>query len=382
MPTRRRFLRASTRLAAGLTLTPGLLAACADPEADRHTAPNPATDTPPPPDRRLGVALLGLGGYAGGQIAPALQLTTRCRLAGLITGSPEKLPEWQRRYGVADEHCYTYDRLADVADDDAIDVVYVITPTATHKDFTLRALAAGKHVWCEKPMAMDVTECREMIAAAEAADRQLTIGYRMVHEPNTRAFIDHVAARPHGELTGVRALAGYGGTPPPADYWRGQRDMGGGALYDMGVYAINGIRYATGLVPERVLSARQDRLDRPNGTDLTSAFTLRLPGGATAEGWTSVVEKRNLLRAEFADGWAEMQPMQPYRGVRGEASDGTVFGPPVPNQQSLQMDADARAILEATPPVAPGREGLIDVAVIRAVIEAAETGREVPVAIG
>ena len=321
-------------------------------------------------------------GYAGGQIAPALQLTTRCRLAGLITGSPEKLPEWQRRYGIADEHCYTYDRLADVADDDAIDVVYVITPTATHKDFTMRALAAGKHVWCEKPMAMDVAECREMIAAAEAADRRLAIGYRMLHEPNTRAFIDHVAARPYGELTAATALAGFGGSPPAADYWRGQRDMGGGALYDMGVYAINGIRYATGLVPERVLGARQDRIDRPNGTDLTSAFTLRLPGGATAEGWTSVVEKRNRLRPEFADGWAEMQPMQPYQGVRGEASDGTVFGPPVPNQQSIQMDDDARAILEGTPLIAPGREGLIDVAVIRAVVEAAETGREVPIAIG
>lgn len=383
MPTRRRFLHHTTRLAAGITLSPGILAACATGDnGGRPLAGGDPAAAPTQSDRKLGIALLGLGGYASGQIAPALQLTEHCRLAGLITGSPEKLPEWQRKYGVADEHCYTYDRMAEIAEDDAIDVVYVITPTATHKDFTLRGFAAGKHVWCEKPMAMDAAECREMIAAAEAAGKKLAIGYRMMHEPNTRDFIAHVTPRPYGELTGVRGLAGYAGSPPAADYWRGQRDMGGGALYDMGVYAINGIRYATQAIPDRVLSARQERIERPNGTDLTSEFTLRMPGGATAEGWTSVVEKRNLLRPEFASGWAEMDPMQPYNGVRGEASDGTVFGPPVPNQQSIQMDDDALAIMNDIPLIAPGEEGLIDVAIIRAVIESAETGREVPISIG
>ena len=382
MSTRRRFLHNSTRLAAGITLSPGILAACAAGDNGGRPLSTQAPAGGPQPGRKLGIALLGLGGYASGQIAPALQLTEHCELTGLITGSPEKLPEWQRKYGVADEHCYTYDRMDEIADDDAIDVVYVITPTATHKDFTLRGLAAGKHVWCEKPMAMDVAECREMIAAAEAAGKRLAIGYRMMHEPNTRDFIAHVTPRPYGALTGVRGLAGYGGSVPPADYWRGQRDMGGGALYDMGVYAINGIRYATQAIPERVTSARQNRVERPNGVDLTTEFTLRLPGGATAEGWTSVVEDRNLLRPEFERGWAEMDPMQPYNGVRGEASDGTIFGPPVPNQQSIQMDDDALAIMNDEPLIAPGQEGLIDVAIIRAVIEAAETGREVPIAIG
>lgn len=382
--TRRRFLRQSTRLAAGITLAPGLIAACADSAANglaTGTAPRRKPDLAPP-ERPLGVALLGLGGYAEGQIAPALQLTEHCKLVGLITGSPEKLPEWQRRYGVADEHCYTYDRMAEIADDDAIDVVYVITPTATHKDFTLRAAAAGKHVWCEKPMAMTPADCQEMIDACEAAGVVLTIGYRMMHEPNTRDFVDLTTARPFGELTSARSVAGYPGNPPPADYWRGQRDMGGGALYDMGVYTINGLRYATQLIPERVTSARQNRIDRPNGTDLTSEYTLTLPGGVTATGWTSVVQDGNLLRPEFERGWAEMDPMQPYNGVRGEASDGTVFGPPVPNQQSIQMDNDALAIANEVAPVAPGREGLIDVAIIRAVIESAETGREVPIVVG
>ena len=371
--SRRRFLRQTSQATAGLMLAPQLIGCASSGNTDTAKAAQASIGT----SRKIGVALLGLGGYAKGQIAPALQLTSHCELRGLITGSPEKLPEWQRKYGVADEHCYTYDTMDDIADDPAIDVVYVITPTATHKDFTLRAAAAGKHVWCEKPMAMNPAECQTMIDACDKAGVQLTIGYRMLHEPNTRAFIAHTSKRPFGELTAARSLAGYGGNRPPADYWRGQRDMGGGALYDMGVYTVNGLRYATQQIPEAVVRAEQERQDRPNGVDLTTRYTLRFPGGYEADAETSVVEKMNLLRVEGEDGWAQMEPMQPYQGVKGSASDGSVFGPPVPNQQSIQMDNDAQAILNGTAVIAPGRVGLIDVAIIRAIIESAESGGEV-----
>ena len=382
MPTRRRFLRHTAAAGTGALLVPQLLACGGDAgraSAKTQDATAAATDGTP---RKLGVALLGLGGYAKGQIAPALQLTEHCRLTGLITGSPDKLPEWQRKYGIAEEHCYTYDTMDEIGGDDAIDVVYVITPTATHEDFSIRAARAGKHVWCEKPMAMDVDECQAIIDACAAADVRLSIGYRMQHEPNTRQFIQVAKARAFGVPQSARSLAGYAGNVPPADYWRGQRDMGGGALYDMGVYCINGLRYGLQARPESVVRATQDRIRRPNGTDTTSTFTLRFPGDAVggdiiAEAKTSVVEKYNLLRVEAERGWYEMQPMQPYQGVEGSASDGRVFGPPVANQQSIQMDNDALAIMNGTELIAPGVEGQVDVAIIRAIIESAETGREV-----
>ena len=389
MPTRRRFLRHTAAAGTGTLLLPQLLACgSADSratDAGAAVAKTRDANTGLDGDRRLGVALLGLGGYAKGQIAPALQLTEHCRLAGLITGSPEKLPEWQSRYGIAGEHCYTYDTMDAIAEDDAIDVVYVITPTATHRDFSVRAARAGKHVWCEKPMAMDTRECQDIIDACAAAEVRLSIGYRMQHEPNTQAFIEVAQSRAFGAPQSARSLAGYPGNVPPADYWRGQRDMGGGALYDMGVYCINGLRYGLQMRPEAVVRATQNRIDRPNGTDLTTEFTLRFPGGAggggvLAEAETSVVEDYNLLRVEAERGWYEMQPMQPYQGVEGSASDGRVFGPPVPNQQSLQMDNDALAIINDTDLIAPGVEGQIDVAIIRAIIESAERGREVAIA--
>lgn len=375
--SRRRFLRQSVRAAGGLLLAPALIG-CGSQNTASEPDAAPASSPKTSVNRKLGIALLGLGNYAKGQIAPALQNTQHCELRGIITGSPEKIPEWQRKYGVKDENVYSYDNMDELADNDEIDVVYVITPTATHKDFSVRAARAGKHVWCEKPMAMDPAECQEIIDACAANDVRLSVGYRMLHEPNTQDFIALSQQKAFGAFTGAVAEAGYGGSDPPTDYWRGQRAMGGGALYDMGVYSVNGLRYGLQMAPVAVLSARQER---PTEVDVTTEFELEYPDGLRATGWTSVVEKRNRLRIEATDGWHEMQPMQPYNGVEGTTSAGTVLGPPIEGkQQTLQMDNDALAILNGTPVLAPGSMGKADVAVIRAVIESAETGRRVSVA--
>lgn len=369
--TRRKFLRQSAVAATGLIGLPTLVGC-----GGRSTAaqPSPAPAAAPTPTRKLGIAILGLGGYANGQIAPALQLTQHCELRGLITGSPEKLPGWQKKYGITDEHVYTYDQIADLANDDAIDVVYVITPTATHKDFTIQAANTGKHVWCEKPMAMHPEDCRAMIEACEKNKVRLNIGYRMLHEPNTQRMIELSKTKAYGELKNATGRAGYPGGLPALDYWRGQRAMGGGALYDMGVYTINGLCEATQLDPIAVRSAKQDR---PQEVDVTTSYELEFAGGLVAQGKTSVVEDMNLLRVEAEKGWYELSPMQTYNGVQGQTSDGTMLGPPVPNQQSLQMDNDALSILQDSPARAPGEMGLRDIRIIRAIIESAESGKRI-----
>ncbi|MBC6993087.1 Gfo/Idh/MocA family oxidoreductase [Neolewinella lacunae] len=372
---RRQFLRQSISAATGLLLAPGLLACGAKtPASGKEGREENATD--PSASRKIGVAILGLGGYAKGQIAPALQLTEHCELRGLITGSPEKLPEWQAKYAIKDENVYTYDTMEDIASNSAIDVIYVITPTATHRDFVIRAANAGKHVWCEKPMAMRPEDCQQMITACQQNGVKLSIGYRMLHEPNTQKLIELTRTQAYGPITGATSLAGYAGSLPALDYWRGQRAMGGGALYDMGVYTINGLRYGTQLMPLAVVSATQER---PEDVDVTTTYQLEFPNGILANGKTSVVESYNKLRIEATNGWYELDPMQPYEGVQGSTSDGKILGPPVPNQQSLQMDADALAILNNQPVRAPGEEGLKDILIIRAIIESAETGKRVPI---
>jgi predicted dehydrogenase len=138
------------------------------------------------PYKRLGIALVGLGGYAGGQLAPALQHTKNCYLAGIVTGTPAKAADWAKKYNIAQKNIYNYQNFDDIANNPDIDIIYVVLPVSMHKEYTIRAAQAGKHVICEKPMALNAAECRDMIAACKKANRLLSIGYRLHFEPHTQ----------------------------------------------------------------------------------------------------------------------------------------------------------------------------------------------------
>jgi len=328
---------------------------------------------------KLGVALVGLGSYSTGQLAPALQETGHCYLAGIVTGSPWKIPKWQRQYGIKDQNVYNYENMHTIADNDEIDIVYVVVPTGLHMKYSLIAANAGKHVWCEKPMAMTPQECTRIIDACHKNKVKLSIGYRMQHEPDTQTIIGYAGSKPYGEFTGLEAMAGYNGGGGAG--WRFQADMGGGALYDMGVYPINGIRYATGMEPVEVLQAEQST-KRPEiftEVDETTTFQLRFANGLIANGKTSVGESINHLRVDCENGWYELRPMQSYSGVKGRTSDGKVINEQGRDQQARQMDNDALAIKKDQQVLVPGEEGRRDIRIVRAIMEAAETGSVVKI---
>ena len=325
--------------------------------------------------RKLGVALLGLGSYSTGQLAPALQLTQHCELKGLISGSPDKISNWQKRYGITKQNTYSYDNMHQVADNDEIDVIYVVTPTATHLDFVTQAAQAGKHVWCEKPMAMTVAECQKMIDVCDRYGVKLSIGYRMQHEPNTRAFAAFNQSLPFGEISSTSSFAGYAGGPGPKDYWRMQRRMGGGALYDMGVYAINGARFLYGQEPIAI-KARTEMSKGFNDVDTSTYFTLKFASGLEADCGTSVVTQFNYIKMNCNQGWYQLKPMQSYSGVKGETSSGVMLPAFDGNQQARQMDDDAQAIIHDKKPLVPGIEGLRDIRVVEGALRSARTTQD------
>lgn len=355
---RRRFLLRSAQATAVLSL-PQL------PSLARPHQPKP-----------LGVALLGLGYYSRDLLAPALQLTEHCQLRGIVTGSPEKIPVWQEKYNIPDANVYNYDNLPTIADNDDIDVVYVVTPTGTHMRFSVAAAEAGKHVWCEKPMAMDVDECQRIIDTCDKNKVKLSIGYRMQHEPNTQTVMEYAQTKPYGAIRNVIAEAGFAGSGPTG--WRADPELGGGALYDMGVYTINGLCYATHLEPTEVRSAQRiipDNLE----VDVTTTYQLAFPNDILGDAKTSNVEAFNLLRVNAADGWYQLSPMQSYSGVEGVTSDGQPLDKPINNQQARQMDNDALAIINDSPVLVPGIEGLKDIRIVNAIIEADRTGKAVEI---
>ena len=195
---------------------------------------------------KLGVALVGLGGYSGGQLAPALQETKHCYLAGIVTGTPAKEITWGERYKIPKKNIYNYQNFDSIADNPDIDIVYVVLPVAMHKEFTIRAAKAGKHVICEKPMEVGVQHCQEMIDECKKQKKLLSIGYRLHFEPYNQEMMRLGQKKVYGKLKEIDCQNGftYGGNP---NSWRLKKALsGGGALMDMGVYCIQAARYVTG----------------------------------------------------------------------------------------------------------------------------------------
>ncbi|MEM9391746.1 MAG: Gfo/Idh/MocA family oxidoreductase, partial [Bacteroidota bacterium] len=274
----------------------------------------------PQKKRALGVALVGLGYYSRDLLAPALQRTKHCKLTGIVTGSPEKIPVWQRRYGIEDSNVYNYQNMSGIANNPDIDVIYIVLPTGLHAKYSIKAAETGKHVWCEKPMARTTKECQDIINACEDNRVKLSIGYRMQHEPNTQTIIKWSNSKPYGNIKTLEANAGY--YDGRTNHWKLKKEMGGGAIYDMGVYPINALRYAGGMKPLAVVKARHEttRPDIFTEVDETTYFTLEFPGGVIGEGATSFGHNWNELRVNCENGWYELSPFQSYSGIRGTTS--------------------------------------------------------------
>ncbi|MEX0770034.1 MAG: Gfo/Idh/MocA family oxidoreductase [Balneolaceae bacterium] len=328
----------------------------------------------PRQQEKLGVALVGLGSYSSGRLAPGLQQTEHCELRGIVTGSPHKIPIWQERYGIPDRNVYNYQTMHEIANNDDIDVIYVVVPTGLHSRYAIAGAEAGKHVWCEKPMAMSVEQCRNIISACKKSRVQLTIGYRMQHEPNTQSIIRYGREKIYGAVTEVRTGAGYNGSHPVGN-WRRNPELGGGALYDMGVYPINAARYATGLEPVAVSGIQStEREEIYPFVDETTEFELEFPGGVVARGETSYGKSMNYLDIDCSEGSYHLRPFQSYSGVQGETSDGKTLPPDPNHQQARQMDDNARAIRENRDPLVPGEEGLADIRIVEAIMESSRKG--------
>jgi glucose-fructose oxidoreductase len=332
-----------------------------------------------PQKKGLGVALVGLGYYSTDLLAPALQQTQHCHLAGIVTGSPEKAEKWKRQYNIPDKNIYSYSNFDSIANNPDIDVVYVVLPPSMHREYVIRAAAAGKHVWCEKPMAVTAAECQEMIDACRKAKKTLSIGYRLQHEPTTQGWRRIVQQKQLGPLQKLSCGAGY--RESRTDHWKQKKEMGGGALLDMGVYAIQGARMGAGMEPIAVVSAKTSTT-RPevyrNGLDETTEAVLEFPGGVLAYIKTSFAENINYLNVGFGKGELNVSPYQPYAGVRAKSPLGEIYHDyQAPFQQAKQMDDDAQAIMQKKPMPVPGEEGWRDIRIAEAIYKSAATGQRV-----
>lgn len=333
-----------------------------------------------PHGRKLGVALVGLGGYSRGQLGPALRETELCELRGVVTGDPEgKGKRWARDYGFSEKSVYSYDTMHQMIDDPNIDIVYSVTPPGLHLRDVLAGAAAGKHVICEKPMAVSVAECDEMIAACDAAGVRLSMGYRLHFHPYHLRVKDAAAEDAWGSP--LKMTGGFAYRLGDQWTWRQDKALGGGGqLMNVGVYVIQSAFMAMGGQHPVEISAYEEPKSRPElfrEVEDTIRFNLTWEDGSTLAGVSSGDFGQNDFIASGTEHGVKLGPAYSYRGLRmwenGEALT------PISgfNQQAHQMDGFAEAILKDEPSVVPPEMGRRDIVVTSAIYQSAAAGTPV-----
>ncbi|MEX2235306.1 MAG: Gfo/Idh/MocA family oxidoreductase, partial [Cyclobacteriaceae bacterium] len=341
------------------------------------TAGQPEKHNLPAVEKKLGIALVGLGTYSSEELGPALTETAYCRLVGVVSGNEAKRRKWKAQYNLRDENLYSYDNFDDIRSNRDIDIVYVVLPNSMHAEFVIRSARAGKHVICEKPMATSIEDCHRMIDVCKEAGVKLSIGYRLHFDPFNQEVMRLGQNKIFGSINQV--IAKHGMDVGDKNQWRLKQTLaGGGPLMDVGIYCVQGVMYAVGELPAAV-NARFHTVTDPEkfseveeGMDWEMEFT----SGMKAICETSYSRPADQLRAEAANGWFELQPAYAYTGLKGKTTDERMTINSI-NQQAAQMDDFALCIQNQSETRVPGEMGLRDLQILLAIYESARTKRKV-----
>jgi predicted dehydrogenase len=333
--------------------------------------------------RKLGYAIVGLGYYATRMIMPRIAECEHARLVALVSGTPAKLVEYGDQYGIPKTHRYSYAEYDRIKDNPDIDMVYIVLPNGMHAEYSIRASQAGKHVLCEKPMANTAAEAEAMIAAAKKAGKKLMIGYRSRFQPHNVHAIELVKSGRFGRTRLVTAEAGFNIGDPRQ--WRLDKALsGGGSLMDIGIYALQAIRYLSGEEPRFVQAVEStDRSDvRFKTVEDRIDWQMLLPSGGIAHGVSSYSSNHNQMRVTGEKGWVELYPGTNYQGqklfVRENNLTEERTPPSLPKDQFVgQLDHLAECALTGREPLVPGEEGLRDMRLIAAIYRSAREGQRI-----
>jgi predicted dehydrogenase len=326
----------------------------------------------------VGYAAVGLGtisdifmrGCANSQTA---------KITALVTGHPDtKGAKYGAMYGIPKTSIYTYETFDRIRDNKGVDALYIGLPNSMHHEYTLRGAQAGKHVLCEKPMAISSAECREMIDACRRANLKLMIAYRVHYEPTWMQAIEIIKSDQIGQLESFQG--GFFGQMPAG--WRLTRKLGGGgALMDLGIYPLNAIRHITGEEPTdfKATVSTRDQSGRFSEMEQSLEWSMKFPSGILASGGCSYGQRGpGFLNINGEKGYLVAEPGFNYDGVHFH---GEVGGKPVdllssgkqPYQFTIEAEHFADCIRRNKQPESPGEEGLKDMLAIEAIYKAAGT---------
>jgi predicted dehydrogenase len=242
--------------------------------------------------------ILGAAKFAREHMGPALHKARRGRLAAIATSDPAKAAPFVAMtpgLRVLD----SYDAL--LADPE-IDAVYIPLPNHLHVDWTLRAIAAGKHVLVEKPLAMKAAEFDDVIAARDASGLVVSEAYMIVHHPQWQRARDLVREGAIGSLVQVDGVFSYDNRADPGNI-RNRPETGGGSLPDIGVYTMGSTRFVTGEEPEAILLAD---IRRENSVDVWAHVSARFPSFRFSAVTSMRMAPRQEMTFHGTGGWMKL----------------------------------------------------------------------------
>ena len=333
-----------------------------------------------PNSDQIRYAVVGLGHIAQVAVLPAFAHAENSELAALVSDDPEKLEKLGRKYKVKAR--FSYDQFDECLGSGAIDAVYITLPNHLHRDYSERAMRAGVHVLCEKPMAVTEEDCHSMIRVAEEHDVKLMVAYRLHFEESNLKAIDLVQSNKLGDPRLFDSV--FTMTVKEGDIRLNPRELGGGTLYDIGVYCINAVRNIFGAEPMEVMAFSANSGDRRflECEETTSAI-LRFPGKERLASFTCSFGAADvsMYRVVGTKGDLVMEPAYEYAGelkqkttIDGRGRERTFAKR---DQFAPELLHFSECIQTGSTPEPSGYEGLADVRVIRALYRSADTGQPV-----
>lgn len=328
--------------------------------------------------KRVRYAVVGMGHIAQIAVLPAFQHARRnSELVALVSGDSEKKAALAGQYAVP---VYDYSEYDALVKSGTIEAVYIAVPNSKHHDFSVLAANAGVHVLCEKPLAVTEQECREMIEKARANRVFLMTAYRLHFEQANLTAIQKIR---DGEIGEPRFFSSIFSLPVKPGDIRVQEDLGGGSVYDLGIYCINAARYLFRAEPLEVSAFSAMHTDpRFSGVDEMTSAVMRFPENRLAT-FTSSLGAADTSEYVVAGttGSLRLNPAYDYSGSLAMEikQDGKTSRKSFAkrDQFAAELLYFSDCILRNEAPEPSGEEGLIDVAIIQAIYSAARTGSPV-----
>lgn len=327
----------------------------------------------------IGYAAIGLGTISG-LFMRACAKSQTAKVTALVTGHPkEKGEKFAAMYGIPKSSIYTYETFDRIRDNKEVDAVYVGLPNSMHREFTVRAAQADKHVLCEKPMAISSAECREMIDACRKANVRLMIAYRCHYDP-THLEAERIVQS--GALGQLQAFEGaFGFNAPSHNFWRLTKKLGGGgSLMDVGIYPLNAIRYFTREEPvdfTAVTATRDHASGRFAEVEESIGWTMKFPSGIVASVSSSYgANVPGFVRVHGEKASIELAPAFSYDKIHLSGLDDNLHADSTSSSDEthhfrLEAEHFASCVRANIPPNTPGEEGLKDMLAIEAIYKAA-----------